>query len=76
ADITLVDVRVPEERRLQLGNGFRDTARVLALTRAEVAWQAVGNAVGAYEAAVRYVVEREQFGRKLGSFQLIQDLLS
>ena len=76
ADITLVDVRVPEERRLQLGNGFRDTAKVLALTRAEVAWQAVGNAVGAYEAAVRYVAEREQFGRKLGSFQLIQDLLS
>ena len=76
ADITLEDVRVPEERRLQLGDGFRDTARVLALTRAEVAWQAVGNAVGAYEAAVRYVLEREQFGRKLGSFQLVQDLLA
>ncbi len=76
ADITLEDVRVPEERRLQLGNSFRDTARVLALTRAEVAWQAVGNAVGAYEAAVRYVLEREQFGRKLGSFQLVQDLLA
>ncbi len=76
ADITLVDVKVPEERRLQKANSFRDTAQVLLLTRADVAWQAIGNSIGAYEAAVAYVKEREQFGKPLSSFQLVQDLLS
>lgn len=76
ADIVLTDVEVPEERRLQLVNSFRETAQVLRLTRADVAWQAVGNSIGAYEAAVRYVMEREQFGKTLSSFQLVQDLLA
>ncbi|AMM22379.1 acyl-CoA dehydrogenase [Frondihabitans sp. PAMC 28766] len=76
ADITLTDVKVPEERRLQLVNSFKDTAKVLLLTRADVAWQAIGNSIGAYEAAVAYVKEREQFGKTLSSFQLVQDLLS
>jgi len=75
ADITLHDVRVPESHRLQEAHSFRDTASVLRLTRAEVAWAAVGTAIGAYEAAVKYAGERVQFGRTLGSHQLIQDLL-
>jgi glutaryl-CoA dehydrogenase len=76
ADITLVDVEVAEEDRLQKINGFRDLAVVLRLTRAGVAWQAVGNSIGAYEAAVKYSKERIQFGKPIGSFQLIQDLLA
>ena len=40
-----------------------------------VAWQAVGCARGAYEHAVRYTKAREQFGRSIASFQLVQDLL-
>ena len=75
ADITLEDVVVPEALRLQNANSFRDTASVLRLTRAEVAWGAVGTAIGAYEAAVRYAGERVQFGKTIGSHQLIQDLL-
>ena len=75
ADITLDDVRVPESHRLQNANSFKDTARVLRLTRAEVAWAAVGNAVGAYEAAVKYTGERYQFGKPIASHQLVQDLL-
>ncbi|MDR6904626.1 glutaryl-CoA dehydrogenase [Agromyces sp. 3263] len=75
ADITLDHVVVPESLRLQNANSFRDTAKVLRLTRAEVAWAAVGTAVGAYEAAVKYAGERVQFGRTIGSHQLIQDLL-
>jgi glutaryl-CoA dehydrogenase len=75
ADITLENVRVPESLRLQNANSFKDTAKVLRLTRAEVAWAAVGVAVGAYEAAVRYAQERVQFGKPLASHQLIQDLL-
>ncbi|PZE76736.1 acyl-CoA dehydrogenase family protein [Curtobacterium sp. MCBD17_019] len=75
ADIVLRDVRVPEERRLQRARSFRDTAAVLRLTRCEVAWQAIGIAVGAYEAALRYAREREQFGKPIARHQLVQDLL-
>lgn len=76
ADIKLEGVRVPEALRLQNANSFRDTAAVLRLTRADVAWAAVGVAVGAYEAAVRYATEREQFGKKIAEHQLIQNHLS
>ncbi len=75
ADITLEDVVVPEALRLQNANSFRDTATVLRLTRAEVAWAAIGVAVGAYEAALRYSKERVQFGKPIAKHQLIQDLL-
>ena len=54
---------------------FRDTARVLRMTRAFVAWEAVGCAMGAYEHALAYAQTREQFGKPIGKFQLIQDLL-
>src|SRR6266478_4735290 len=50
--ITLKDVRVPEANRLQGGNSFRDTAKVLKMTRYAVAWMATGCAMGAYEAAL------------------------
>ena len=73
--ITLKECRVPETSRLQNANSFRDTAAVLRMTRAGVAWEAVGCARGAYELALRYAQEREQFGRPIGRFQLVQDLL-
>jgi len=75
AVITLQDVRVPEENRLQEANGFKDTAKVLKTTRAGVAWSAVGCSRGAYEHALRYANERTQFGRPIAGFQLVQDLL-
>ena len=75
ADITLDGVVVPESLRLQKADSFAGTAAVLRQTRAEVAWSAIGVAVGAYEAAVRYAKERSQFGKPLGAHQLIQDLL-
>ena len=73
--ITLKDCRVPEADRLQRANNFKDTAKVLRMTRAGVAWFAVGCARGAYEHALRYSTERSQFGRPIGGFQLVQDLL-
>jgi glutaryl-CoA dehydrogenase len=73
--ITLDGVRVPEVNRLQAASSFRDTAAVLRMTRAGVAWMAVGCARGAYEHALAYAREREQFGRPIGGFQLVQDLL-
>lgn len=76
ADITLNDVFVPDEMRLQNANTFQDTAKVLKLTRLEVAFTALGNAVGAYEKTVAYTKQREQFGQSLHNFQLVQDLLA
>ena len=74
--ITMKDVQVPEANRLQGGNSFRDTAKVLKMTRYLVAWMATGCAMGAYEAALKYAQERIQFGKPIGSFQLVQDLLA
>ncbi len=73
--ITMDNCRVPETNRLQKANSFRDTAAVLRMTRAGVAWQAVGCSQGAYELALKYAQEREQFGRPIARFQLVQDLL-
>jgi glutaryl-CoA dehydrogenase len=46
------------------------------MTRYAVAWMATGCAMGAYEAALKYSQERLQFGKPIGSFQLVQDLLA
>jgi glutaryl-CoA dehydrogenase len=73
--ITLKDCHVPEADRLQRANSFKDTAKVLRMTRAGVAWFAVGCGRGAYEHALRYATQRSQFGRPIAGFQLVQDLL-
>jgi alkylation response protein AidB-like acyl-CoA dehydrogenase len=75
AEIHLHDVRVPEANRLQRADSFRSTANVLRVTRMSVAWQAAGCARGAFEHALRYTKARQQFGRPIASFQLVQDLL-
>ena len=75
AEIHLSGVRVPEANRLQEANSFADTSRVLRVTRMDVAWQATGCARGAFEHALRYTTHREQFGKSIGSFQMVQDLL-
>jgi glutaryl-CoA dehydrogenase len=76
ADITLADCPVGEANRLPGARSFKDTAAVLRMTRAGVAWESVGCALGAYQHARRYACEREQFGRPIARFQLVQDLLA
>ena len=73
--ITMTDCRIPESDRLQKCDSFKDTAKVLRMTRAGVAWQAVGCARGAYEAALKYTKKREQFGKPIASYQLVQNHL-
>lgn len=73
--ITMKDCLVPESDRLPHAQSFKDTAKVLQMTRAGVAWMAVGCARGAYENALAYTLEREQFGKPIASFQLIQNHL-
>jgi glutaryl-CoA dehydrogenase len=74
-EIRLEGVRVPEANRLGGASSFKDTAKVLKVTRMGVAWAATGCARGAYEHALRYTRQREQFGRPIAGFQLVQDLL-
>jgi glutaryl-CoA dehydrogenase len=75
ADIRLDGVRVPETSRLPGARSFKDTARVLITTRTTCAWAALGHAVAAYDTALTYAKQREQFGKPLCSFQIIQDKL-
>ena len=75
AQITLDGVRVPLESRLPGASSFKDTGRVLASTRVTCAWAALGHAVAAYETALTYAMRREQFGKPLVSFQIVQDRL-
>lgn len=74
--ITMKDVVVPEADRLQNINGFSDVAKILVNTRADVAHIATGITGGAFVAALDYVKERDQFGKKLSQFQIIQEKLA
>jgi glutaryl-CoA dehydrogenase len=75
AQITLDEVRVPAENLLPGSRTFKDAGRVLAGTRSGCAWAALGHAVAAYDTALTYAKRREQFGRPLCSFQIVQDRL-
>ncbi|QHK18611.1 acyl-CoA dehydrogenase [Pseudarthrobacter psychrotolerans] len=75
ADIVLANVVVPDFFKLAGANTFRDTNKVLKVTRLSVGWQAVGQQLAAFDVARRYAVERHQFGRPLASFQLVQSQL-
>jgi glutaryl-CoA dehydrogenase len=76
ADIDLREVRVPDANRLPAANSFKAAGRVLAATRQACAWMALGHAVSAYDSALTYCRQREQFGKPLVSFQIIQERLA
>ncbi len=76
AEVVLEGVRVPEENRLERSRTFADTNRVLAAMRYGAAWAALGHATACYEAALAYARKREQFGRPIASFQLVQKKLA
>jgi glutaryl-CoA dehydrogenase len=75
AQIALSDVRVADENRLPGARTFKDAGRVLVTTRSTCAWGALGHAVAAYDTALTYCKQRQQFGRPLSSFQIVQDRL-
>lgn len=74
-NITLDNLRLPESSRLPGVNSFRDVGAQLASARAIVGWQATGLAMGAYERALAYANAREQFGKPIAAFQLVQNML-
>ena len=76
AHITYDKVQVDDDARLKNINSFKDVAACLRLMRSDASWIAAGAMAGAYEAAVRYTTQREQFGKPIAGFQLIQEKLA
>jgi glutaryl-CoA dehydrogenase len=74
ADIRLDGCRIPATNRLPVG-GFRAVADLLHRTRHNIAWHALGEAIACYEIARDYALCREQFGRPIAGFQLVQTKL-
>jgi glutaryl-CoA dehydrogenase len=71
ADIRLDGCRIPAANRLPVGE-FRAVTELLYRTRHNIAWHALGEAMACYEIARDYSLRREQFGRPIAAFQLIQ----
>lgn len=77
SDIVYDDVFVPDHNKLTHAKDFSTgTNIVLEKSRLSVAWVEAGIAAGAYEAALKYCLERKQFGKPIAKFQLIQEKLS
>lgn len=76
AEIELNEVRVGEDRRLPGVTSFRDVNTLLLHSRVWVGWQAVGLQFAALDAAIARSRSRNQFGRPIGSFQLVQEKLA
>ena len=73
ASVVFEDCFVPDENRLgEEGLGFIQAMQILDGGRISIAALSVGIAQGAYESAVRYAKEREQFGKPITEFQAIQ----
>jgi glutaryl-CoA dehydrogenase len=75
AQITLQDVRIPADQRLEKVVSFRDASRILTRGRYVVAWEALGAASAAFDYALEYAKTRVQFGKPIASFQLTQQKL-
>ena len=72
-ELTFTECRVPEQNLLgPRGEGFRQFLEILDGGRIGVAALGLGMAQGAFEMALAYARQREQFGRPIGSFQAIQ----
>lgn len=72
AEMLFQDCRIPDSQRLgEVGDGFVQSLKVLDGGRISIAALSLGIAYGAYDAALAYAKEREQFGQPIASFQAI-----
>ena len=76
-ELILEDCRIPKGQLLgKVGDGFKVAMSALDNGRYSVAAGCVGICQGCVDASVRYAKDRKQFGRAIGSFQLVQDLIA
>jgi butyryl-CoA dehydrogenase len=77
AELSLDDVEVSDEAMLgEVGDGFKVAMSALDSGRYSVAAGCVGICQGSVDASIAYAKEREQFGRSIASFQLVQELIA
>lgn len=76
ADMRFAQVEIPPENLIPGAASFANTNEFLCSSRAWVGWQGAGIQLGIFDAARRYAVTRQQFGRPLAKFQLVQEQLS
>ncbi|MCU4800179.1 acyl-CoA dehydrogenase family protein [Halobacteria archaeon HArc-gm2] len=75
-EIQFTDCRIPADRLLgEEGDGWDQTKATLDGGRISIAALSVGLAQGAFEAALSYAKEREQFGQPIGKFDAVRDML-
>ena len=67
--------RIPAENRLPKASGLKAPLSCLSQARVGVAWGVIGAAIDCYETALAYAKSREQFGRPIAGFQLVQEKL-
>src|SRR4051795_7136738 len=67
--------RIPAENRLPNASGLRAPLSCLSQARVGIAWGVIGAAIDCYETALAYAKGREQFGRPIAGFQLVQEKL-
>ncbi|PYJ16101.1 MAG: hypothetical protein DME94_05495, partial [Verrucomicrobia bacterium] len=67
--------RIPAENRLPNASGLKAPLSCLLYARTGIAWGVIGAAIDCYETAMTYAKEREQFGRPIAGFQLVQQKL-
>lgn len=75
-ELVFEDVRVPKENVFPEVRGLKGPLSCLSKARYGIAWGAIGAAMDCYDSALRYSLEREQFGRPIGGFQLTQKKLA
>lgn len=77
AELAFTDVRLPHENRLgKEGQGVGNLMRILAVIRVMTAALSLGLARAAYDQSTRYAMQRTQFKKHIGSFQLIQQKIA
>jgi glutaryl-CoA dehydrogenase len=74
-EISLQNCQVPADHRLTALPGFSGALKTLTQARLGVVWGALGGAMACYEIALEYAGRREQFGRPIAGFQLVQQKL-
>ena len=75
-ELIFENVKVPKENLLPGKDGLGAPLGCLDSARYGIAWGAIGAAMDCYDTALRYSLERNQFGRPIGSFQLQQKKLA
>lgn len=75
SEVVLDDVRVPEAHRLPAAEGLKAPLSCLSQARYGICWGAIGAAMACYDTARQHAQNREQFGRAIGGFQLVQERL-